>query len=235
MPIFLLEILLPFLKKTIKYWLSGVIVLALGFYIHHRYVVMVKTNYDHGYSDAKAFYENKLKNQALQYQIAQVQLQQAYTAKVAQMQAVVNAAIEQAKAEEADAVAKLNLQKMQNNTLQSQLTEARHHVQLSTTDPTHPFSIGFVGLFNLATKNSQLPFSYSNGSASNSIEPKDIYKASFYDPGLGPLDLAKPASVTTDDVLRVVQTNMKIANQCIDDRKALKEYIDKLCSQGYCQ
>ena len=237
---FLIEILLPFLKKTAKYWIAIAICLSLGLYAHHKYETFVdniaKAAYDKGYADAEAKYKTELATQALQYQATQVRLQQQYNAEIAKAIDDTNKAI--AKAQQAEKVAETNLhrQKTQNSLLQQQLNEAKKHVQLSSNDINHPFTRAFVGLFNIATKNNQLPYSATSSSSSGNITTEDIYKAGFFVSGPSSVGLAQPAeTVSVADVLNAVQANMKIANQCMDERNQLRKYIDDLCNQGFCQ
>ncbi len=236
---FLLEFIWPFFKKTAKYWIVVVIALAIGFYVRHEYETFVNRiateNYQRGYNEAEARYKAIVSQQTLQYQAAQLKLQQAYDAKMAQAINDTNKAIQKADFEERRAESILAVQQSQNATLQHQLDEALHHVPLATQDSQHPFTAGFVGLFNLATKNSPVPSTYSDGQSASNLTPEDILQAGFFKPGSTPLGLAQPASsLTQEDVLNVVKQNMAIANQCIDQRQQLKLYINELCDQGYC-
>lgn len=235
----LLEVILPFLKKTAKYWIVAIAVVALTWYVHHRYNEFVANvqniSYHKGYADAEGLYSSQMKAIELDFQADQIQQQKNFEKATAEAEDATRKVTANANALATKAEQDAEKQRSLNRSLQKQLTEAIDHVPLTSTlsSSDHPFSAGFVGLFNLATKG-ELRFN-PDGSASRDISPADISQASFVNGGSASLGLAQPTQVTMKDLLSVVQYNMNIANQCISDRKAMKDYINGLCLKGFCQ
>lgn len=92
-------------------------------------------------------------------------------------------------------------------------------VEISCTDGAPAFTVGFVGMYNLSVK-----ADYS----SEKIELPDIANAAGVDIGAAGIDLSQPTKVTASDVLDVNAHNMKVARQCLSERKLFKDYLEKV-------
>jgi len=91
---------------------------------------------------------------------------------------------------------------------------------------------GFVGLHNMAV---QIPSQAGTGSTNTKPGLPDVSEAAGLDRGTPTSTLVTESQVTLDQVAETIQYNYEIANQCLNDRKQMKDYIDELCKLGFCK
>lgn len=118
--------------------------------------------------------------------------------------------------------------------------ETLDHVPLTQAATDRPFTVGFVGMFNLAVKGGPAsPDASASGQGGSGGQHQftvsEISEASGIDFGSATPDLAQSVDLTVKDLLLVDQHNLSVANMCLAERKQMKEFIDKVCAAGLCK
>lgn len=117
----------------------------------------------------------------------------------------------------------------ENTVIYTKLEEIRRETKTSVAGQSTPFTVGFVGLYNVA-------FETADGRAEQT-GPVDVFtvvRASRIGERSPAPSLSDPIAVTTDQVLDVTTKNAELLGTCIADRKAMKEFFIKICNRGDC-
>lgn len=152
-----------------------------------------------------------------------IALDKAYKAEIAKVEAE-NTVLANARVR---AEAKANELNRQMTTYYHKLNEISKHVPLSTQSNDTPFTVGFVGLFNLATEGKR-------SSGADPISEAEIINAARLGEGSPTTSLSDPAKVSVEYLLDTVSYNAGIMNQCITERKQMQSFIKEVCALGVC-
>lgn len=118
--------------------------------------------------------------------------------------------------------------KAKANTFYNKWQEALDNVQTETHDGVSPFTVGFVGMFNLAVKGKL------NGSDNFAVTLPEVLNAAELGERAATSKVTDPASVSVKDVLMVVKANSELMNSCLTDRNQMRELLEGYCKQGFC-
>ena len=211
-----------------KYW-PHLLVIGLVLYGLYRYG---EYREDVGVQKTTAHYEAILKEKAEAETRATEHM-------VAEYESLVNAAREKEQAAEA---ARIKAEREsarwrresgtyydQLGEMQNELEELRDALDVGAVGRV---SHGFVGLHNLAV---QIQNEAGTGSPIPDPGLSDVSEAAGLDRGTPTDALVAESEVTLDQVAQTIRYNYKIANQCLNDRKQMKDYIDELCKLGFCK
>lgn len=227
-PLILPEAVIGLLKK---FWkplvVLALIVLAVCLFNHWK-TNLEEAAYNRGYAVAQGKYE---KEKADMLALQQAEYEKLLVAAQAREQKAADAAT----AAEKESIA--NQKKAKD--FENRWREALNHVPLSASTDPFPFTVGFVGMYNLAVKGGIGPSNTGSDSSNpSSLPPIDaatISSASGVDFGSGPINLARPVEISIQDLLTVDEVNLSIANQCLRDRETFRMWIKKVCEAGYCK
>lgn len=126
------------------------------------------------------------------------------------------------------AVALAERYRKQNDEQFKTIKELQRVTQTSITGQSHPFTVGFAGLFNASLK-------AANGGPES--EPTDVFsiiRASGVNQGSTVPNLSDPIKISTDQVLDVSIANAELLGRYISERRALKQYFIDICKRGMC-
>lgn len=181
--------------------------------------------YAHGYAAAENKYI-KINNEALNAQLEEHKLEvDRYTKRLTEADTKKREAESAAKKAEQEAAK----QKQRANRFERQYEELLDEVPLSHNDSNNPFTVGFVGMYNLATQGST-----STDTDERKIDLSDVASAAGFTGGSAGVVLTESANLSVKDVLGVIRKNAAIANQCKDERKVFQQFIKDVCDAGYC-
>lgn len=199
------------IKLIKRYWPALVLLLAIG--------AFSKFMYDKGYEarDVIAMKESldQSEESARELEDAQREFEDAVDAYATMANEAIAAEVATLEAVEA--------QRKKAADFYGKWQEAKKNVPIEincSSDDAPVLSVGFVGLYNLSV--------LQDTPEASSIGVPEIASASGYDFGAAKPNLAQATSVTPSDVLDVNAYNMKVAKQCIAERRVFKEYLAKI-------
>lgn len=192
-----------------KHW-PVLILLGLVWFIQDK-------AFDRGFAARDAIAVKERLDVAQKHAAALQQQRDEYLDSLETYKAMANTAIEAEK----EALKVVEAQRKKANDYYAKWQEAKKNVEveISCTNGTPHFTVGFVGMYNLPIQADY---------AAENIGLPDIARAAGIDVGAAGVDLSQASAITAEDVLDVNAHNMKVARQCLSERKLFKDYLEKV-------